>query len=44
LIEEEKFSEAEEEIKQLQLLFHGDTPELVRAKALITMLEPEATE
>ncbi len=44
LIEEEKFSEAEKEIEQLEHCFHGDTPELVRAKALIAMLGPEATE
>lgn len=44
LIDEENFTEAAREIDRLQDLFHGDTPDLVRAKALLAMLEPETKE
>lgn len=44
LIDEEQFIEATKEISRLQDLFHGDTPDLVRAKALLAMLAPEEKE
>jgi predicted ATP-binding protein involved in virulence len=44
LIDEERFTEAAREIDRLQDLFHGDTPDLVRAKTLLAMLEPETKE
>jgi len=44
LIDKEKFTEAEQEIDRLEKYYHGDIPELVRAKALLVMLGPDATE
>lgn len=40
LIEDEKYAEARERIFQLEKEVNGSIPELVRAQALITMLEP----
>jgi predicted ATP-binding protein involved in virulence len=38
LIDEERITEAKEEISELEDQLHGDVPDLVRAKSLLTML------
>lgn len=44
LIDEEQFSLAKKYIEELKIELNGDTPDLVRAKALLVMLEPETKE
>jgi predicted ATP-binding protein involved in virulence len=44
LIDEELFEEAKKEIRSLEEQLHGDVPDLVRAKSLLTMLGTDIEE